>query len=285
MVFAKAETSPGWPAIRLKEVAKEVARGAALDRHLIYDLGLHRGYDAEYYLNKGFKVIALEANPGMIVRARRNPTLLAAEQEGRLGIVSMALWHESGESISFYVNAKKDDWSSIQKKWAEKGAHETREIKVPTITLADMFEKLGVPYYIKCDIEGADAIFSEQLARQTSLPAFVSCEDSDRKIVEHFREAGYDHFQFVNQALHHEIVSPNPAREGNFFETQFTGHMSGLFGLDLPFDRWIPYEEVKRISGLYEQLRQAKFGLSNAWYDLHATKKETLAAAGATASV
>jgi FkbM family methyltransferase len=256
-----------------------------LDRYLIYDLGLHRGNDTEYYLNKGFKVIALEANPGMVKRARRNPVIVAAEQEGRLGIVTMALWHKSGESISFYVNSKKDDWSSVDKTWAEKGAHETQEIKVPTITLADMFEKLGVPYYVKCDLEGADAIFSEQLARQTSLPAFVSCENSDPNIVEHFREAGYDCFQFVNQARHHEIVSPNPAREGNFFETQFTGHMSGLFGLDLPLDRWISYEEVQRISDLYGQLRRSKFALSNAWYDLHATKKETLAAAGAIASV
>jgi hypothetical protein len=61
--------------------------------------------------------------------------------------------------------------------------------------------------------------------------------------------------------------------------------MSGLFGLDLPLDRWISYEEVQRISDLYGQLRRSKFALSNAWYDLHATKKETLAAAGAIASV
>jgi FkbM family methyltransferase len=255
-----------------------------LDRYLIYDLGMHHGCDAEYYLKKGFKVIALEANPAMISRARENPVLLSAEQEGRLGIVPMALWHKSGESISFYVNPKKDDWSSIDKKWAEKGSHKSREIKVLTISLAEMFEKLGVPYYIKCDLEGADVIFSEQLARQSSLPAFVSCETSDLKIVEHFRAAGYDRFQYVNQALHRETVSPYPSREGNFFETRFHGHMSGLFGLDLPPDRWISYEEMSEQSQLYSELRRRKFPLAHAWFDIHVTKKETLAAAVAASA-
>ena len=256
-----------------------------MDRNLIYDLGLHHGYDAEYYLNKGFKVIALEANSLMIERARKSLVIAEAEQAGKLGIVPMALWHKSGESISFYVNRTKDDWSSIERKWAEKGAHRTQEITVATITLADMFEKLGVPYYVKCDIEGADVIFSEQLAQQASLPAFVSCETSDPKIVEHFRAAGYDRFQYVNQALHRETVSPNPSREGNFFETQFHGHMSGLFGLDLPSDRWISYEEMSEQSRLYTELRRRRFPLAHAWFDIHASKTETLAAAGAPASV
>lgn len=256
-----------------------------MDRNLIFDLGLHHGYDAEYYLKKGFKVIALEANPGMIKRARKNPYLFLAEQDGRLGIVPMALWHKSGESISFYVNSKKDDWSSIEKKWAEKGEHESHEIKVMTISLADMFEKLGVPYYAKCDIEGADVIFSEQLTAQKSLPIFVSCENSDPLIVEHFHAAGYDRFQIVNQARHHEIVSPKPPREGDYFETQFTGHMSGLLGLDLPLDRWISYEEVSEQFRVYRQLHQQRFPLSNAWFDIHATKKETLAGARRERSV
>jgi FkbM family methyltransferase len=256
-----------------------------LDRNLIYDLGLHRGYDSEYYLRKGFKVIALEANPGMVERARSNPYLFAAEQEGRFGIVPMALWHKSGEEISFYVNPVWGDWSSLERKLAEKGRHESREIKVLTITLAEMFEKLGVPYYIKCDIEGADVIFSEQLATQKEVAAFASCEHGDPKIIEHLRAAGYDRFQIVNQALHHAIVSPSPSREGNYYETKFNGHMSGLFGLDLPLDRWTSYEDAHEQFRLYDELLRRKFPFSNAWYDIHATKKETLAAAEAPASV
>jgi FkbM family methyltransferase len=251
-----------------------------MDRHLIFDLGLHHGYDTEFYLNKGFKVIALEANPGMIEQARKNPVLATAEEEGRLGIVPMALWGSGGESISFYVNSVKDDWSSAVKKLAEKGRHPTREIKVATITLAQMFEQLGVPYYVKCDIEGADVIFSEQLMSQKELPAFVSAEECDARILAHFASAGYDRFQLVNQALHDFIVQPHPPREGRFVETKFTGHMSGLFGLDLPLDKWLPYHELNEWLAMYRSLTRRGFPMSDAWFDIHATKKETLAAAG-----
>jgi FkbM family methyltransferase len=115
-----------------------------VDRNLIFDLGLHHGYDTEFYLNKGFKVIALEANPAMIQHARGNPTIKKAEEDGRLGIVPMALWRESGQPISFYVSEVKDDWSSVQKSWAEKGTHKSREISVATITLDELFAKLGL---------------------------------------------------------------------------------------------------------------------------------------------
>jgi FkbM family methyltransferase len=255
-----------------------------MDRHLIFDLGLHHGCDTEFYLNKGFKVIALEANPWVIKRARKNATLAAAEEDGRLGIVPMALWRKGGEAVSFYVNPAWSDWSSLSKKLAEKGGHESREIRVTTITLADMFEKLDIPYYVKCDIEGADVIFSEQLAAQKEVPAIVSCEEGDPKIIEYLGAAGYDRFQIVNQARHSEIVPPNPAREGSYYKTQFTAHMSGLFGLDLPLDRWISYEEVRELFQLYRELYRRKFPLSDAWFDVHATKKETLAGAGASAS-
>jgi hypothetical protein len=33
---------------------------------LIYDVGLHKGEDAEFYLRKGFRVVAFEADPDLI---------------------------------------------------------------------------------------------------------------------------------------------------------------------------------------------------------------------------
>ena len=30
---------------------------------LIYDVGMHRGEDTQFYLRKGFRVVAFEANP------------------------------------------------------------------------------------------------------------------------------------------------------------------------------------------------------------------------------
>ena len=37
-----------------------------MEKDLVYDVGLHKGEDTEYYLKKGFRVIAIEANPQLI---------------------------------------------------------------------------------------------------------------------------------------------------------------------------------------------------------------------------
>jgi FkbM family methyltransferase len=259
-----------------KSNADTADKFASIDRNLIFDLGLHHGYDAEFYLNKGFKVIALEANPLMIERARANPVLRKAEEDGRLGIVPMALWHEGGQVISFYVNHAKDDWSSINKVWAEKGAHQSEEIAVATITLDELFEKIGVPYYVKCDLEGADSIFSQQLVRQGCLPAFASAETSDPVIQAHLVSSGYDRFQIVNQARHSQLVPPYPPREGKFANAAFNGEMSGLFGLELPKEKWIPYDEANECLTIFKMIAKKDFPLLNGWFDVHATTQEAL---------
>lgn len=40
---------------------------------LIFDLGMHHGHDSEYYLKKGFQVVAVEANPLLCARATAGP--------------------------------------------------------------------------------------------------------------------------------------------------------------------------------------------------------------------
>ena len=40
--------------------------------NLIFDVGLHTGQDTAFYLKKGFRVIAIEANP-LLAPARRDP--------------------------------------------------------------------------------------------------------------------------------------------------------------------------------------------------------------------
>jgi len=37
----------------------------AAQHKLIYDVGAHKGEDTEFYLKKGFSVVAIEANPAL----------------------------------------------------------------------------------------------------------------------------------------------------------------------------------------------------------------------------
>ena len=38
---------------------------------LIYDVGMHQGEDTDYYLKKGFRVIAFEAEPNLVASCQK----------------------------------------------------------------------------------------------------------------------------------------------------------------------------------------------------------------------
>lgn len=71
----------------------------SLQQDLIFDIGLHRGQDTRFYLDKGFRVVALDANPGLCAAARQS---FAAELAlGQLHIVEAAFHARAGESVTF----------------------------------------------------------------------------------------------------------------------------------------------------------------------------------------
>lgn len=239
-----------------------------VDHAMIFDLGMHHGHDTDFYLRKGFRVVALEANPQLCERGsdRFNDDIAS----GRLTIVERALWDKDDEELSFFINPVKDDWSSVLKYWAEKGGHDSIETRVRTITLPRMFETWGIPHYIKCDIEGADKQFVEQLISQRCRPNYVSVEAISERLLDQLSTAGYSRFQIVNQAFNHSIAPPNPAREGDFADVKFNGHMSGLFGNELDPSKWISLEECKYRHKLFRELKNKDPMLAHGWLDFHA---------------
>lgn len=171
---------------------------------LVFDLGAHLGADTSYYLARGFRVVALEANPDL---ARRLPAL---DHSGRLVVEARALSSEAGP-ITLHVPL--DDgascWATTSPEQARmlRGARvETRGISVETVTLADLVARHGTPYYIKCDIEGSDDLFLEMLSRLERKPATVSVELTQVSLsavlsqLGHVRECGYRRFIIRDQA-------------------------------------------------------------------------------------
>ncbi len=242
---------------------------------LIYDLGLHHALDAGFYLAKGFRVVGLEANPAFVERARAQ---FATEiGSGQFDLVGKALWQQDDEEISFYLNAVKDDWSSVLKGWAGKGGHPTQEIRVRSITLASLFAQFGVPYYVKCDIEGADELFVRQLMADPRRPAFVSVEAMSLDALGLLAAAGYDRFQLVNQAFNAFVAPPEPPREGRFAAVKFNGHMSGLFGRESPPQKWLTFTEAAQRYLAFRELKARDELLAHGWLDFHATTQAHLA--------
>jgi hypothetical protein len=64
------------------------------DRSLIYDVGLHLGEDAEFYLKKGFRVLGIEAVADHCAQARER--LRQYLDSGQLTILNVAITDRSG---------------------------------------------------------------------------------------------------------------------------------------------------------------------------------------------
>ena len=241
---------------------------------LIYDIGLHRALDARFYLSKGFRVVGVEASSQLcdIVRQENGSTI----RSGALTVVQRALHERSNETVQFYINPEKDDWGSLDRANAEKGVGHAEEVCAQTISLEDLLLAYGEPYYIKCDIEGGDAIFVRSLLSSSCRPPFVSIEATSGEDVARLLACGYDRFQVVNQYVNPSVKCPLPAREGRYVDAMFTHHMSGLFGRELPPDRWEDFTAAfKKIVDWYN-LRERDPDLAIGWLDIHCSTAEIL---------
>jgi FkbM family methyltransferase len=129
-----------------------------IPEQLIFDVGMHRGRDTEFYLKKGFKVVAIEANPQLVKSCQeRFQNYINA---GKLVIYDHAIAEQAGE-IEFYINDQHDDWGTISREFAqrnEKIGTSNSTTKVKCSPLRQILEQFPTPYYIKIDIEGADIL-------------------------------------------------------------------------------------------------------------------------------
>ena len=86
---------------------------------LIFDVGLHKGEDTDFYLKKGFKVVAFEADPDLVAHCRDRFEQPIADH--RLRIIEGAVAPEAaGERIAFYKNLQKSEWGTIDQRWVER---------------------------------------------------------------------------------------------------------------------------------------------------------------------
>ena len=235
---------------------------------------MHNGDDTAFYLERGFRVVAVEANPDL---CKRNRTRFEAEvSRGDLTILNKAIHWKGGTNVDFYVSATNLEWSSLAEHRKEPGALQRKKISVETITLRQLYEASGVPHYIKCDIEGAEEIFCRQLLDETTIPDFVSVELAHR-----LRPAalllccGYDRFQLVNQAKVRRFASTK-SFEGSPYGSgtaRTTGHCSGEFGLDLDPERWLSFDQMAYRFLKFIDLKRSDPDMTlDNWFDVHATR-------------
>ena len=222
-----------------------------MKKNLVYDVGLHKGEDTEFYLRKGFRVVGIEANPTLVVAAKiRFQDEIA---KGQLKLIDGAVGPASaGSNIVFYANSDMPVWSTIRANWAarnERLGSPSERTEVRRVDMAEVYRSLGVPFYLKVDVEGVDRIVVEELKAFDDRPQYLSLESDKRDFdqlkaeLDLLTSIGYKKFKVVQQQTIPGTKIRARTVDGQEFEHVFGAHSSGPFGDDLP-GPWLNHDET-----------------------------------------
>jgi len=225
----------------------------------IYDLGMHNGDDSEYYLRKGYRVIAVEANPLLCADAQeRFGDEIAA---GRLTVLNLAIADQPG-SAEFYVKRERAPQSSLR---PPKDMTGWRAVTVDTAPLADIVDRDAEIAFMKIDIERMDIVALDSLIAAGIQPPLISVEAHSFEVLLKLYVMGYTSYRLVNGNIVHREHRRRRIRlrDGSEEAHHFKPGSSGPFGEDLP-----------RPWGTIAQAAYTWFGretlLGHGWYDVHA---------------
>lgn len=227
---------------------------------MIFDIGCNNGDDTDFYLRKGFRVVAMDADKALCesVRERFSTEI----KDGRCEVICGAVGDKSGEIVTFYICDEKTDWNTCDPYFVarnEKVGVKYRSVDVPTINVAELMDKRGTPYYVKIDIEGADTIPLRSMMARAEVPAYVSVEIAQHDLSEGLEQLlllkrlGYTRFNFFNQGMRRHVRAPSRALEGRYAFFNAEAVTTGLFGKELD-GKWLDFSAaVKRFTGIHDR--------------------------------
>lgn len=287
-----------------------------MDGDLIYDVGMNNGDDTAYYLSKGYRVVAIDADPYLIELGRNR---FKNEIEcGRVTLLNVAIAPEEG-TAKLWVSPTMRIWNSLDRETATRQGREAYEIEVPARKFRGILEEFGTPYYLKIDIEGCDYYCLLDLQRD-DLPRYTSVELARVEWLSQMRRAGYDQFKMIDQRRF-TPVEYDPyglpvlryAQE-RFKERRLLGKAlrlpgrigrklglvreqdapkpgpyapdsSGPFGEDLA-GRWLTFDELL-FTWMAMDLGYTASGPRRlgTWFDIHATRSDWPASAGGSGTI
>jgi FkbM family methyltransferase len=228
---------------------------------VIYDFGMNNGDDVAYYIKKGRRVVAVEANP--VLCAAASERFAAAIGSGALTILNVALTDkDSNEPADFYVNRLNHVLSCFHEP-PEDIRHDFDAIKVAQRTAVSIIREFGEPHYVKIDLEGFDSVVLQDLANAGIVPPYISAEAHDPRALAALILMGYTAFNLVEgrnvaEKYRCALIETDDGAE----EYSFPEHSAGPFGRDIA-SPWIKPEDFFRL------ISKAGFG----WRDIHATSR------------
>jgi len=283
-----------------------------MPKKLIYDIGMNNGDDTAFYLHRGYRVVAVEANPLLVAECQQRFEREIAE--GLLVILNIGIAEDSG-SFPFWVCEMLSVWSSFDRSIAAREGSSHHKIDIPCRRFQSVLEEFGTPYYLKVDIEGNDALCLKGLQPENS-PEYISVEATDVSLLATLRDLGYTRFKCIGQFNFMPMDLPPSKSQKNYEKAQrllrsrniltrilrrvgmrqlleqqlskplsygnwtFPHGSSGPFAENLP-GRWQTYEELRGTYLWYKQMFEAgKHSMFWAdkgysfWTDFHARRDD-----------
>lgn len=210
-----------------------------MDHRLIFDIGMNNGDDTAYYLHRGYRVVAVEADPTLVKTCEFR--FSSEISTGALTIVNKAISTQHGEA-DFWICDQLSEWNSFDKESATRNGYTARHVRVPTIPLGTLFSEYGVPYFLKVDIEGYDPVAIREID-PTNAPPFVSMEIGSAEDFLLLQSKGYTRFKCVQQGCFQEVISPTLSLPSAFSAFLVQAKSSTL---------------ANRLRQIYRRLRPAK---------------------------
>ena len=128
-----------------------------MESDLIDDVGIHRGYDTANYLEKGYRVVAIDADLRMILSC--SDKFSEEIRSGRLTLVHAGISDRTGV-LPFY-SSEHDDWNSFDPSIATRNGTPADVIEVQCVSFRKILETHGIPYYLT-------VVLDPRLARSSS---------------------------------------------------------------------------------------------------------------------
>jgi len=257
----------------------------------IFDLGFFDGADAARYLNEGYCVVGVEADPDLIAEAKTNFASWIAFGQLRLANIAVAPSDDVKQWTTFYRNKCTKEWNSFYQTVGCRSCKPPHKVIAPdqpgssceavpvmAVSCSWIFQTYGLPHYLKLDIEGAepgcfDAL--EALGQGRKEPTFVSAEITEVGYIDALHSLGYGGFKLARQDTHHSGTSSTSGPWGQNSMDCRTGA------------NWRTYDDArKEMEGILEKTFSAndpcpggvipihsKAANSNTtymWYDVHA---------------
>jgi FkbM family methyltransferase len=239
-------------------------RGAKTAYHgLVMDLGVSEGNDTAYYLAKGFKVIAVEADP---VACERLHTRFAPQiGAGALRLFNFAASDTFGTAVDIFIHQTNQGVSGLTKHLHLADGYIRKSVM--TINWRALLAQEGNPRYLKIDIEGQEEAFLRGMLQSRKMPEFISVECHTMNAAELLDLLGYHRFKLVDQNPPGGFQLPTIQMEGNRVEDFEFINSSGPFGLDIFNDgAWLDFGAFQRA------WQESRSETHRTWFDCHAWK-------------